>query len=112
LRRCKGLVKLAPMKIRTIIYKVLITITSVVSCYVGLGFLNFFILTPIIVGDPERYDTDGIKTGKLFDLFYEISSNTGYHPEPSVFNAYFTLCLGVIVGSYVAFRWSKSMRKG
>jgi len=95
------------MKIKTVIL-----IISVWGCVMGLYFLNFFVLSPIIVGDPERYDTDGIKTGKLFNLFYEISSNTGYHPEPSVFNIYFTLFVGVVLGGWIAFKWSKSIRKG
>jgi len=104
-------------RIINVLRNVLITVPtvygfiSVWGCVIGLYFLNFLVLSPIIIGDPEKYDNDGIKTGKLFDLFYEISSNTGYNCEPSSFNVYFTVCLGVILGGYVAFRWSKRIRK-
>jgi hypothetical protein len=100
------------MKIRTTIYKVLITITSIFGCVVSLYLLNFAIVTPIIIGDPEAYDSGGKKTGKVFDLFYEISAVTGFHPEPSDFNYLLTIFAGAILGGFIAFKWSKGMRKG
>lgn len=99
------------MKTKTIIFNVLKAITSVVACVVGLYLLNFAILTPIIVGDPEAYDSGGKKTGKIFNLFYEISGVTGFHPEPSDFNYLLTIFMGVFLGGFIAFRWSKDGSK-
>jgi hypothetical protein len=92
---------------------VLINVITALSCIV-LGIIiahgvNIF-LGQIIVGDPEAYDTDRLKTGAVFNLFYEISSNTGYHPEPGNFNLIFTTLTGVTFGGLFAYWWFKRGR--
>ncbi len=67
----------------------------------------------IIIGDPCEYNTEGTETGQLFNLFYTISSNTGYHPEPSLFNFYFTTILSSMIGLMVAYKqlWKTQKHK-
>ena len=78
--------------------KIFKTFGILFTCFICFQLLNHSIIENIIIGDPCKYDVDKIKTGKLFDLFYTISSNTGYHPEPSTFNFYFTTILSLLIG--------------
>jgi hypothetical protein len=76
---------------------------------VGLGifmslFVNFKILFPLLFPDPEKYAVENIQTGKLFDLLIEISSNTGYHPEPSIFYIGFAYSIGIVLGALAAYK--------
>ena len=66
-------------------------------------FLNFKILFPILIPDPEKFAVEDIETGKLFDLFIEISSDTGYHPEPSLFYFRFAYAIGILSGVLTAY---------
>lgn len=84
------------------------------SVFLGIFLLyciNYFFLDSLIVGDPEAYATTNIQTGYIFNLFYEISSNTGYHPEPSNFNFIFTASIGALCGVLFALRRSKRIRQ-
>lgn len=87
--------------IRKIFLIVFLPIISVITCQI----INHGIIGPIIIGDSCSYDVKGIKTGKIFDLFYEISSNTGYHPEPSLFNFYFTTGVGILIGGLISYKF-------
>lgn len=64
--------------------------------------LNFEFISNLIIGDECKYSVNSLETNKLFDLFYTISSDTGYHPEPSYFNFAFTLCIGLLLGIFVS----------
>jgi len=80
----------------------------VFSFFIALGglliafIINYKILDKIIVTDICETDTSNLSHGYIFNLFYEISSSTGYHPEPSYFNFGFTVFLGLLVGSVIA----------
>lgn len=89
--------------------KVIITIGIVILPLVIFHLVNFSIISELVVGDECKYDTTDIKTSKLFDLFYETSSDTGYHPEPSIFIIVFVWLLGIITGLIFSFRkiWTK-----
>ena len=82
----------------TIIRKILLTLILFIISFVFTQLLNHEIIERFINGNPCRFDTDNIKTGKIFDLFYTISSNTGFHPEPSFLNFIFTTSCGMVIG--------------
>lgn len=87
-------------------------IVSLLLIFVGVAiayFLNYSILNNIVIGNEEAYDTQHIETGFIFNLFYTISSETGYHPEPSYFNFLLTTLVGVIVGGFMSYKfiWKK-----
>lgn len=75
-------------------------ISIFISSYAFLWF-NLTIMTPFLLGDLHKYDTGDKEITPLFSLFFEISSNTGYVPEPSVFNFILTIVLGSIMGLFV-----------
>jgi hypothetical protein len=80
------------------IFKIFLSgLVSIVICLI-LFFINFSILTPVILGDLDKYDTEPIETSIIFDFFYEISSNTGYKPEPSYMNFILTGLVGILIG--------------
>jgi hypothetical protein len=68
---------------------------------IGLGIVVFWLIAYLIVFPIVFPDIED--TGRAFSLFVEVSSETGYHPEPSVF---FIACfpvLGTIIGSLIAY---------
>ena len=85
------------------IKKIFSTTGVVLLSFITLQMLNHLIIEKFIIGDPCKYDTEKIETGKVFDLFYTISSNTGYHPEPSAFNFYFTTFFSVLIALYISY---------
>jgi hypothetical protein len=89
--------------------KIIFSILIVALCLVIAFLVNFAIITPLVLGDLCRYDTGQITTGKLFDLFYDITSESGYHPEPSLYNIYLTGILGIVIGINLSyfFTWTK-----
>lgn len=89
---------------KTMIRKVLLTLLTLLVSFVFTHLINFLLIGKIIIGDPCDYDTKGKDTSKLFDLFFTVSSNTGYHPEPSFFNFYFTTGVSVMIATFFAYR--------
>ena len=89
--------------------KIVLTVLLVVVCIIVLQLLNHEIIERIIIGDACHYDTENIQTGELFNCFYTISSNTGYHPEPNLFNVICTTCCGLLIGLFIAYKvlWRK-----
>ena len=67
-------------------------------------FFNFHILYPILIPDTEKYAVEGVPTNKLFYVFFEISSNTGYHPEPTNFYIFLAYGLGITFGTLLAYK--------
>jgi hypothetical protein len=87
----KGQMKLHIYSIpRLLLYSVL----GIVPAYI----LNF-IIEGISIPDPCYYH--GRSTTKLFDLFYKMESNEGYHPSPTLFNTLLTLAIGIAGGIFV-----------
>lgn len=85
-------------KIFLLILSIFLITISVFVCFA----LNFGVISNLIIGDECKYDTQNIRTSTLFDLFYTISSETGYHPEPSYINFVFTFCVGLLIGIFVS----------
>jgi hypothetical protein len=57
---------------------------------------NFFILDKILIPDPCYYHNHG--TNIIFDIFYDLPANEGFHPYPTLFNFTFTIVLGGLFG--------------
>lgn len=65
--------------------KILIYPLLIIVCIL----LNYGVIEHLIIPDECYYHMNGTST--VFDLFYSISSASGGHPEPTVFNFLFTL---------------------
>jgi len=79
--------------------KVFVFLVSLMTSTLALFVVNYTIITPIIIGNKCEYDIGQNELTKLDELFFEISSNTGYHPEPTTLNFIFTATIGCIIGS-------------
>lgn len=95
-----------------ILKKIIFTIISIIVGLVTTYSLNYYMLNDIIIGNPNSYDTETIKTNSVFDFFYTISSNTGYRPEPSNMNFVFTLFIGLSIGLFFSYKviWTEKKR--
>jgi polysaccharide biosynthesis protein len=60
--------------------------------------VNYLIVVPCVIGDECGYDVGKCDRGKVFELLFEQSSDTGYHPEPTLFNFFFVTLIGAMVG--------------
>lgn len=91
-----------------------IIITAIIS-FIGIVVMfavNLGIIDKIVIKDACKYDTSNTSSSFVFNLFYEISSNTGYHPEPSYFNFGFTAILGLLLGLFLSYKLTwKRIRK-
>lgn len=85
------------------ILRVVSTVITVVLVVIIVFGINYGVADSLIIDDACKYDSSEISHGFIFDLFYEISSTTGYHPEPSNFNFGFTIVFGVIFGAFVSY---------
>jgi hypothetical protein len=67
-------------------------------CFLGLisAFILQLLLDAILIPDPCAYH--GEETTKIFDLFYKITSDAGYHPLPTSFNYILTIAIGLRLG--------------
>jgi lipoprotein signal peptidase len=88
--------------------KIFYSILSIIFCIIITQLLNHLIIEQFVIGDACDYDTNGKVPGIIFNLFYKISSNTGYHSEPTLFNFYFTTFLGIVFGIFFALKYFKS----
>lgn len=79
--------------------KILVFLISLLIPTLTLFVVNYIIITPLIIGD--KCDLDQNELTKFDELFFEISSNTGYHPEATSFNFILTAIIGCIIGSIV-----------
>ena len=64
------------------------------------------VIDKILIPNPCDYHNKEIETGVIFNLFFDINSGTGYHPEPNVFNLIFTLLMGFLIG-FIIWRFIK-----
>lgn len=48
--------------------------------------VNYLIVVPCVIGNGCDYDAGKFDGGKVFELLFEQSSDTGYHPEPTLFS--------------------------
>lgn len=60
--------------------------------------VNYLKVVPCVIGDECGYDVGKCDRGKVFELLFEQSSDTGYHPEPTLFNFFFVTLVGTMVG--------------
>lgn len=79
--------------------KILVFLISLLIPTLTIFVVNYLIITPLIIGD--KCDLDQNELTKFDELFFEISSNTGYHPEPTTLNFILTAIIGCIIGSIV-----------
>ena len=79
--------------------KILVFLISLLISTLTLFIANYLSITPLIIGD--KCDLDQNELTKFDELFFEISSNTGYHPEPTTFNFILTAIIGCIIGSII-----------
>ena len=79
--------------------KIFVFLVFLTTSILTLFVINYRIITPVIIGNKCEYDTGQNELTKLDELFFEISSNTGYHPEPTTLNFIFTATIGCIIGS-------------
>ena len=79
--------------------KILVFLISLLISTLTIFVVNYLIITPLIIGD--KCDLDQNELTKFDELFFEISSNTGYHPEPTTFNFILTAIIGCIIGSII-----------
>ena len=78
-------------------------------CLVGLvtTFVLGFMIEGIIIPDPCEYHSK--ETTWLFDLFYKMISDEGYHPSPTTFNYVVTISLGIALGIFINNNIAKAM---
>lgn len=81
--------------------KILVFLISLLISTLTIFVVNYLIITPLIIDDKCNNDLGQSELTKFDELFYEISSNTGYHPEPTTFNFMLTAIIGCIIGSIV-----------
>lgn len=81
--------------------KILVFLISLLISPLTIFVVNYLIITPLIIGDKCNNDLGQNELTKFDELFFEISSNTGYHPEPTTFNFILTAIIGCIIGSIV-----------
>ena len=79
------------MRSRKTIFNVLSIIASIFGCSVGLYFIDIVILQIIITLNPDDFVTGCICSGKILNMFFTVSADTGYLPEPSDFSIYFII---------------------
>jgi hypothetical protein len=82
------------MKLKFTFIILLSTVTGAITALM----LNFLIIQNILIPDPCYYHSH--ETGKLFDIFYEMTAAEGYHPLPTRFNLIFTILLGALSGLF------------
>ena len=86
--------------------KILLLLASLTIPTLILIIVNYTIITPAIIGNKRcRYDIEKGELTKIDELFFEISSNTGYHPEPTTFNFIFTTATSIVIG-YILYKIS------
>lgn len=81
--------------------KILVFLIYLLISTLTIFVVNYLIITPLIIDDKCNNDLGQSELTKFDELFYEISSNTGYHPEPTTLNFIFTAIIGCIIGSIV-----------
>ena len=81
--------------------KILVFLISLLISTLTIFVVNYLIITPLLLDDKCNNDLGQSELTKFDELFYEISSNTGYHPEPTTFNFILTAIIGCIIGSIV-----------
>lgn len=81
--------------------KILVFLIYLLISTLTIFVVNYLIITPLIIDDKCNNDLGQSELTKFDELFFEISSNTGYHPEPTTFNFMLTAIIGCIIGSIV-----------
>ncbi|MFN4881608.1 MAG: hypothetical protein ACK5AS_10050 [Bacteroidota bacterium] len=87
-----------------IVYKIILTFMLLCMGVIVSYIINFYLVYHILIPNPENVAVNGNAQDKLFELFFEISSGTGYHPEPSWFYIKVVYALGLILGGIAAYK--------
>lgn len=64
--------------------------------------LNYFILERLLIPDPCYYHAHDTTT--IFNLFYQLTGEEGFHPSPTSLNYVITLTAGALVGRVIGKR--------
>lgn len=67
--------------------------------------INYVFIETIIIPDPCYYHTHD--TDKIFDLFYNLNPQDGYHPSPTFFNYILTFIAGMIIPAIIFMKTRK-----
>ena len=88
----------------------ILRVVSILGCLVfGIAtvwMLNYGIIESIIIPDPCAYHSE--ESSVLFDMFYTVTSDEGYHPYPTLLNFALTLTLGFLL-AFTAYRYWKAL---
>jgi hypothetical protein len=77
--------------------RLLVTVFFLIAGVIVAAAINY-IIDRILIPDPCAYHGHNSGTSAVFNFFYEISSDTGYHPEPTRANLFVTLLTGLGLG--------------
>lgn len=80
--------------------RLLVTVFFLIAGVIVAAALNY-IIDRILIPDPCAFHGNDSETSAVFDFFYEISSDTGYHPEPTRANLFVTLLAGTGLGLFL-----------
>lgn len=78
-----------------------LTSLTILGSILALAF-NIFVVERILIPDPCYYHSH--ETNIIFDVFYDLSPDEGYHPFPTMFNFIFTMILGSVAGFIIALK--------
>jgi hypothetical protein len=96
------------MKVLKFIFNIAFLISAIFGGFFGVFLIELIILQITEAVDPESFVNGCVYTGKIFNLFYTVSSNTGYEPEQSVFSMYFGGFIGLVFGVWVIYKRHKA----
>ena len=88
-----------------LILRIIYTVCIVSISWLFFVFISFYVIYPLIIPDPEMHGITNEQEGALFTLFFEISSDTGFHPEPSWLNFFITYFTGILAGAIFSYRF-------
>lgn len=93
------------MKILNYLYYFILFIIFNVVGITSSFFINFMFVPYILFGNNEKSCELPADSSFFFDLFFEISGNTGYHPEPNLFYYFCTISFGLSFGFYLSYKY-------
>jgi hypothetical protein len=82
------------------LYRIAIFSVLIPICVMGVLFINFELLVPALIGNIKSEDISD--SNVVFFIFFEISSDTGYGIDISLFNMLLTYGIGVLIGIYLS----------
>jgi hypothetical protein len=89
--------------IKSLIYLIFVAL-GIFSCFV----LNYNVVHPCILDNESNLDH--WPDNAFLTMFYEVSSYTGYHPDPTLFNFLLTGMIGALLGFFIAYKILKKWK--